>query len=76
MGMMNNTSRVKVYCKQCKKTFWHGNLLQWGLELQKRFVPAWFTKARMHEKETGHTVMVKYPSQTVGLMLRDVFGQS
>ena len=66
---MNDEWKVKVYCKECGIIFWHDELLKWHSELQKRYVPIWFTKARLHELDVGHEVLVKYPSdQTVRLM--------
>ena len=64
----NDEWKVKVYCKECGIIFWHDELLKWHSELQKRYVPIWFTKARLHELDAGHEVLVEYPSQTVGLM--------
>ena len=49
-------------------------LLQWALEWGKRIIPAWFTKAQMHEGKTGHQVMVEYPTQPLPLKLREFYG--
>ena len=65
---------VKVVCDDCGQVFWEADLLAWGNELLKHYVPAWFSLARLHEKDMGHQVMVKYPNQTVSLKLREIYG--
>lgn len=72
---MNANFKVKVFCSECGHIFWEDELLKWAMELQKRWhVPLWFTKARLHEKDTGHKVMVEYPNQTVSLSLGKIYG--
>lgn len=60
---------VKVFCGDCGDVFWEGSLIDWAIELSKRNPPKWFGDARKHEQNPNHTIMVKYPSQTVTLDL-------
>jgi len=69
-----NEWKVKVFCPQCGLIFWEDELLQWTLELDKCVFPAWFTKARLHDKETGHQVMVEFPNQSLPMKLEEVYG--
>lgn len=66
--------KVKVFCSECGLIFKEDELLKWARELEKRYVPAWLTKARWHESDNRHHVMVEFPNQTLPMKLDEIYG--
>ena len=60
-------SDVRVYCGNCGKVLWEGNLIDWGVQLSNPMPPRWLVDAT--ERHPKEKIMVKYPNRTVPLML-------